>query len=195
VRSRWGGMRRFRAHILLQLAAMQDRTWLAICLSAHVFLVAVAAMPNSMRAEVTIAPASKVTGGIAVLLYPSEEKATTAAKQSLSPSADIKATQIAARTGRDRSQRVSESSVTDGLLAKQLASEEGVAELRNGGGRAIAGAGTNRPIDDIARLVNQYGGSPEDWSKITSTAVGHLQTHAYRYNPTNTVVELKSIIQ
>ena len=79
-------------------------------------------------------------------------------------------------------------------LAKQLGSEEGVAELSNGGGKAIAGAGTGIPIRDVGRLVSEHGGSADDWVKVTSTAPGHLQTHAYRNINTGEVVELKSIV-
>lgn len=80
-------------------------------------------------------------------------------------------------------------------LRKQLASEEGVAELLSGGGKAIAGAGTKVPLRDVDRLVMQYGGNASDWVKVTSTARGHLQTHAYRNVVTGEVVEHKSIIR
>jgi hypothetical protein len=79
-------------------------------------------------------------------------------------------------------------------LAKQLASEEGVAEILAGGGRMIAGPGTKTPIREVGRLVSDYGGSPEQWVKVTSTAKGHLQTHAYRNIVTGEVVDLKSIL-
>ncbi len=79
-------------------------------------------------------------------------------------------------------------------LSKQLGSQEGMAELLSGGGKAIAGAGTNAPLRDVGRLVSQYGGKAADWAKVTSTAPGHLQTHAYRNVVTGEVVELKSIL-
>jgi hypothetical protein len=79
-------------------------------------------------------------------------------------------------------------------LAKQLASEEGVAEILGGGGKVIAGPGAKTPIREIGRLVSEYGGSPEQWVKVTSTAKGHLQTHAYRNIVTGQVVDLKSIL-
>lgn len=69
-----------------------------------------------------------------------------------------------------------------------------MAELLAGGGKAIAGAGTKVPIRDVGRLVSQYGGRAEDWAKVTSTASGHLQTHAYRNIVTGEVVELKSVL-
>jgi len=80
-------------------------------------------------------------------------------------------------------------------LAKQLASEEGVAELLSGGGKAVAGAGTDVPIRDIGRIVSEHGGNPGDWAKVSSTAPGHFETHAYRNVLTGEVVEFKSIVQ
>jgi len=53
-------------------------------------------------------------------------------------------------------------------LATKLAIEEGI----SGGGHAIAGAGTGREIDDIARLVATYGGEAADWAKMAAN-VGH----------------------
>lgn len=79
-------------------------------------------------------------------------------------------------------------------LEKQLGSEEGSAELQNGGGRAMNGAGTDSPIKDINRIVSEYGGKPGDWSKVTSTNSGHIQVHAYKNVVTGQVVELKSMI-
>ena len=81
-----------------------------------------------------------------------------------------------------------------GKLARQLGSEEGVAELVSGGGKAIVGAGTNKRLNDVGRLVKEYGGKAGDWAKVTSTAPGHAQTHAYRNVATGKIVELKSII-
>jgi RHS repeat-associated protein len=80
-------------------------------------------------------------------------------------------------------------------LSKQLASAEGVAELLNGGGRLIGGAGTSKPIRDVARLVSEHGGRAEDWVKVTSTAPGRIQTHAYKNVVTGEVVELKSMVK
>jgi hypothetical protein len=42
--------------------------------------------------------------------------------------------------------------------------------------------------------VSQYGGQASDWSKITSTALGHVQTHAYRNVVTGEVIDLKSVV-
>jgi hypothetical protein len=64
----------------------------------------------------------------------------------------------------------------------------------SGGGKAIAGVGAKVPIRDIDRLISGYGGMPADWTKVTSTAEGHLQTHAYRNVVTGEVVELKSMV-
>lgn len=84
-------------------------------------------------------------------------------------------------------------------LKKQLASEAGAAELEAGGGTVIAGAGVRRKIDDIARIVAQYGGQPADWVKIASreyefSDLTSIQVHAYRNVRTGQLVELKSNI-
>ena len=79
-------------------------------------------------------------------------------------------------------------------LSKHLSSQEGMLELLSGGGKAIAGAGAHVPLRDVGRLVSQYGGKAGDWAKVTSSAPGHMQTHAYRNVVTGKVVELKSII-
>jgi hypothetical protein len=42
-------------------------------------------------------------------------------------------------------------------LSRQLASDEGVAELLTAGNKAIAGPGANVPIRDVRRLIGQYG--------------------------------------
>ncbi|MEO8603289.1 MAG: toxin TcdB middle/N-terminal domain-containing protein, partial [bacterium] len=64
-------------------------------------------------------------------------------------------------------------------LSRQLASQEGVAEVLSGGGKVIAGRGVEAPLRAAKRLASEYGGLAEDWVKVTSTAPGHLQTHAY----------------
>lgn len=79
-------------------------------------------------------------------------------------------------------------------LSRQFGSQEGVGAPLSGGGKAIAGAGTRVPLRDAGRLVSEYGGKVGDWAKVTSTAPGHLQTHAYRNVVTGEVVELKSIV-
>jgi hypothetical protein len=85
-------------------------------------------------------------------------------------------------------------------LRKQLASEAGEAELKAGGGKAIAGAGTTDPIKDVGRLVREYGGRAEDWAKISSRSypVGDgtsIQAHAYRNVVTGQTVEIKSKLE
>jgi len=90
--------------------------------------------------------------------------------------------------------RGAQSAATAVRLSKQLASEEGVSEVLTTGGKVIAGRATNVPLRDAGRLASQYGGSAADWVKVTSTAPGHLQTHAYRNLMTGEVVELKSIL-
>jgi RHS repeat-associated protein len=83
------------------------------------------------------------------------------------------------------------------LLEKQLVSQAQMAEVLHGGGRVMAGAGVRREIDDLPRLIDQYGGDAADWTKITSstykTRAGELlETHAYRNVRTGEIVELKS---
>jgi hypothetical protein len=88
----------------------------------------------------------------------------------------------------------------DGLrLGKHLASEAGMAELLSGGGKVIAGAGAKREIDDVARLVAQYGGEPSDWAKVTSEAHklpdgSIISVHGYRNVVTGQTVEPKTKI-
>jgi hypothetical protein len=81
-------------------------------------------------------------------------------------------------------------------LKEQLAEEAASAELRTGGGYPIAGAGTNKGIDDVGRLVTQWGGRPQDWVKLTSKSYElpggrTLEVHAYRNVQTGQTVELK----
>jgi hypothetical protein len=83
-------------------------------------------------------------------------------------------------------------------LAKQLASESQTAELLTGGGRAIAGPGLRRAVDDLPRLMNEYGGAESDWFKMSSDAFkapdkSIIETHAYKNMTTGQVVELKSV--
>jgi RHS repeat-associated protein len=82
-------------------------------------------------------------------------------------------------------------------LQKQLASEAQMAEVVAGGSRIIAGAGARKSIDDINRLVTQYGGKSNDWSKISSSTFtaadgARFEIHAYKNSATGAVVELKT---
>ncbi len=66
-------------------------------------------------------------------------------------------------------------------LEKSLAVEAQLGEA----GAAFAGKGTTKAIDDINRLVNQYGGNPADWSKMSSSAYkardgSIISTHWYQ---------------
>jgi hypothetical protein len=84
-------------------------------------------------------------------------------------------------------------------LRKQLASEAGEAELRAGGGKPIAGAGTPEPIDDLPRLLAEYGGKEGDWAKVVSHAhriddLTTIQVHCYKNLTTGEIVELKSVL-
>jgi hypothetical protein len=69
-----------------------------------------------------------------------------------------------------------------------------------GRGKIIAGAGSKRGIDDVARLVREHGGAEKDWAKMSSdtykTADGSVvETHAYRNVTTGATVEPKSKLQ
>jgi hypothetical protein len=79
-------------------------------------------------------------------------------------------------------------------LAKQLASEPQLAQVLGNQGKVMAGAGVQRQIDDIVRLVQEYGGNVSDWAKVTSsayrTSAGQiLEIHAYENLATGQVVE------
>jgi hypothetical protein len=84
-------------------------------------------------------------------------------------------------------------------LRKQLASEAGEAELKAGGGKQIAGAGTPEPIDDLPRLLAEYGGRKGDWAKVVSRAyqvdeLTKIQVHCYKNLVTGEIFELKSVL-
>ncbi len=84
-------------------------------------------------------------------------------------------------------------------LRKQLASEAGEAELKAGGGKPIAGAGTPEPIDDLPRLLAEYGGKEGDWAKVVSRAyevddLTKIQVHCYKNLVTGKIFELKSVL-
>ncbi|MGC1629939.1 MAG: RHS repeat-associated core domain-containing protein, partial [Candidatus Acidiferrales bacterium] len=80
-------------------------------------------------------------------------------------------------------------------LGKALASEAQVAEK----GSAIIGAGTNKALNQAARLSSEYGGNAADWSKMTSTAYRSadgsvISTHWYENVVSGIRAEYKSII-
>jgi len=86
-----------------------------------------------------------------------------------------------------------------GKLGKQLASEQQTMELLRGRGEPIAGAGTNKPINDIARITSEYGGSETSWQKVTRSAYKSndgsiLQSRAYQNVETGEVQEVKTRI-
>jgi filamentous hemagglutinin len=83
-------------------------------------------------------------------------------------------------------------------LKKSLASEQQVTQIANGGGNVMAGSGSSVPLRDAPRLAAEYGGSPKDWSKVSSSsytaADGSIfEVHAYRNSITGQVVEPKTI--
>jgi hypothetical protein len=82
-------------------------------------------------------------------------------------------------------------------LQKQLASTEQLGELAAGRGRVIAGSGSSTPIRTVGRLVEQYGGSANDWAKVSSVNKlagdgSRFEIHAYRNVVTGQVVEQKT---
>ncbi|MDD9334674.1 MAG: hypothetical protein PV347_01270 [Rickettsiaceae bacterium] len=87
-------------------------------------------------------------------------------------------------------------------LEIKLACEELVA---SGEGKAMAGAGHTKPIKDIKRIVETYGGSPEDWAKMFSKdrvlkegvvllPDTNVQLHYYKNIKTGQVIEIKPVI-
>jgi RHS repeat-associated protein len=72
-----------------------------------------------------------------------------------------------------------------------------VADMREGGGKVIAGGSTGKPVDQADRLADQYGGKPSDYEKITSPEIARgsdgtsVQVHAYRNTQTGEIVEDK----
>jgi len=80
-------------------------------------------------------------------------------------------------------------------LRKSLASEEQMASSKVD---AIAGSGARKSINDINRLAGEYGGSPEDWQKLSHGEAYRapdgtmIETHSYRNIKTGQVVEMKS---
>jgi RHS repeat-associated protein len=84
------------------------------------------------------------------------------------------------------------------LLERALASEGALAAAQEGRGVSIAGAGaaSGRQIDDIDRLLAQYGGQAEDWAKM-STSVrragrADISVHWYENVRTGQRVEFKT---
>jgi len=83
-------------------------------------------------------------------------------------------------------------------LNKSLASQQQLSQLESGNGIDIAGNGTNVPLNDVSRLVAEYGGQASDWSKVSSSSYTaadgtQFEIHAYRNAVTGQVVEPKSI--
>ena len=78
-------------------------------------------------------------------------------------------------------------------LGRQLASEQQLGEA----GRAIAGAGTGVTLRDAPRLAQQYGGSADDWLKMSSSSYRgtdglQFETHWYQNIRTGQGVEFKT---
>jgi RHS repeat-associated protein len=78
-------------------------------------------------------------------------------------------------------------------LGQQLASEEQVGEA----GISIAGAGSEDVLRQAGRLATEYGGNPDDWAKMTSSAYQSadglsFQTHWYENINTGVRTEFKT---
>jgi hypothetical protein len=90
-------------------------------------------------------------------------------------------------------------------LARQLTSEEQLAQALAGKGEALMGAGTTKKLDQAARLAREHGGSPSDWAKMrtSSSAVHGVKTeagsnfeiHWYENVKTGARVEIKTKLQ
>jgi hypothetical protein len=68
-----------------------------------------------------------------------------------------------------------------------------------GSGKAIAGRGAVDEIDDLPRLLDTYGGAPQDWMKMTSGSYRgadgfRFETHWYENAQTRIRVEQKTKI-
>jgi len=93
---------------------------------------------------------------------------------------------------------VATSAASSVRLAKQLASEELLGEAQAGIGISMAGAGSRKSIDDIARLVSECGGEGGGWAKMTTRTrvVGGtpISVHWYENVTTGLRVEFKTPI-
>jgi RHS repeat-associated protein len=89
-------------------------------------------------------------------------------------------------------------------LARQLTSEEQMAEALLGKGEPAIGAGTKKPLLDAPRLAQEYGGQAGDWAKMTGESSGlhgvqtprgaNFEIHWYQNLKTKLIVELKTKI-
>jgi hypothetical protein len=113
---------------------------------------------------------------------------------------DLASMAISAAAGMVGNIRTSRSAADGVRLGKQLASEAQTGELMAGGGQSMAGAGAKKPINDNNRIVQQHGGSAEDWAKVRSSSYTaadgvRFETHAYQNTVTGAIVELKTKFQ
>ncbi|UUM22181.1 hypothetical protein [Mycoavidus sp. SF9855] len=88
-------------------------------------------------------------------------------------------------------------------LNRSLASEQQLAELISGKDMPISGHGTKEILREAPRLVAEYGGNPNDWSKVASRSYQTINSvdktqfeiHAYWNKITGQLVEEKTIIK
>ncbi|MBS0057362.1 hypothetical protein KEM40_18230 [Yersinia sp. Marseille-Q3913] len=74
-----------------------------------------------------------------------------------------------------------------------------MADLAKNGGTAVAGHGASVALRDSSRLVAEYGGKAENWSKVSSKSYKAVdgiafEIHAYRNVVTGQLVEPKTIV-
>ena len=112
---------------------------------------------------------------------------------------DFRRCSLAAKTGANNL-------VNSGNLARQLTSEEQLAQAIAGKGEAIMGAGTKKPLwqSTTDQLTKDYGGSAADWAKMrsgnsathgtTTPAGANFETHWYQNTQTGQAVEFKTKI-
>ena len=89
-------------------------------------------------------------------------------------------------------------------LARQLTSEEQLAQASHGVGTPLIGAGTNKKLQAAEKLAREYGGNPSDWVKMGSeNSARHsvsmpngknFETHWYHNVKTRANVEFKTKI-
>jgi RHS repeat-associated protein len=86
-------------------------------------------------------------------------------------------------------------SVVNGVkLGRQLASEAQMSEA----GTSIAGAGSDTELRAADQLAKLYGGSPEDYAKVSSSSYRgsdgfQFETHSYVNTSTGNVFEAKTV--
>jgi hypothetical protein len=89
---------------------------------------------------------------------------------------------------------MSEPDAIDALLARYAD------EVLSGKGAVIAGGNSGKDLRAASGLAENHGGSPSDWTKITSSSYTakdgqQFSTHAYQNQATGQVVEPKTKLE